>query len=325
MKKKMFVMFLVSCLMLISMACGTKTNNQEVKNEEVEVSEGDFGDLVKLISDESEDSEKEVNTSTSASSYEGSLNGITYRVLSARPLDASEYACEYTDCKGVLVNMVIQNDSEAVISNSTLMSFSFYDEQHDSQSGIELFENVTDSSVDGVIGPGKVLCGEYVLVVDQDTELVTLEITPDLWSDDMAVLTFGVDSVNDQSEYISGTNGNGFGTEFDDEQLSYTVNDAYTTVEEDQTLLTVKMLVQNKGSEESSTYEIPFRVVDEQGKECKMHYSVNSDLLCYIPAGGDQEVEVTFVLKNPESKELELYFVPLGKLEIWDFAHLKLN
>lgn len=319
-KKKMLITCLLVLLSFTLFSCEKENNRLNValnNNEDSQVSQ-----TVNTVEKDSTDPEP-VPVSE-ASSY-GTLNSITYRVLSSRVLDTTEHEVSDPSQKACLVSMVIENNSSDIFINSALMGFTIYDENGQEAYGIELSEKVSKASIDSLCAPDKIIYGEFVILVNKETEEITLSIQPDFMSDDHVDLVFNADGVMDDVLYQSSLDGPNYDLTFTDGLASYQVNEATISQDDDYTLLTLDMTVINNTSEEYTSYEIPFRLIDAKGMISRLHHSVTNDTFAYIPANGEKTSQVTYVLKNPEMKDFDLYFYPLGKKDYLDYLHVRVN
>ncbi|MBN2794092.1 MAG: hypothetical protein JXR88_01700 [Clostridia bacterium] len=321
-KKKMLTLLLIFVFVFTLIACD-KDNETGISNDEKD-------NMASEVSNDTDKTEKDAEKESIESVQKekdsfGTLNEITYRVLSSRLLDASEFNNDDSSTKAYLVSMTIENDSNEIFANSALMSFNFYNEKGQDEYGISLDENISTASVDSIAGPGKIIYGEFVLVVDQNTEEVTLEIVPDFMSDDAVNLTFTLGQINDSTVYSSSTDGPGYEATFTDGKATYHVNNAMLDTDGDKTILILDMIVENNTSEEYTSYEIPFKLMTNRGIASKLHYTNTNDTFTYVPANGEKTAQVTYVIQDEEAKEFDLYFAPLGQNTYFDYMHISLN
>jgi hypothetical protein len=313
-KNSAILFFIIIMLIFTITACG---NNDEDCSEEP-TSQVESED----IQENESQPEEQTNTSNNDITNVATLNNITYTVISSRILDETEYTVDSDGMKALLVDMLIENNSDEYLRLSTLMSFNLIGNSNE-EYGVELSSRIAKGKLDGIVGPNKILRGEFVFLANDNDSDFTLQITPSIMSDLEAKIAFNESSTYDVAPAISSTDGKQIGDEITGKTLSYVINGTSLETVKDRTVLVIDFTAKNNSSEMITEYSIPFGLINANGYTNEMDSKTTNDTLAEIPANGEKSTQIFFKLLEPETTSFDLYLAPMFS-DINEVVHLEL-
>ncbi len=287
-------------------------------------SDEDLSSQTNEVSQEAQESDSQETVETNTSIQSGEIQGGIYRVLGCRELTPEEYSPDYDGMVGILVDMVIENTRDNILNVSPMMAFEIEGSSGETYS-VDTFAKNFKGNLSSIAGKGKIITGSFVFSANQDDTGFTLNITPDFMSDDLLALSFDKGVVYEEHTYQSSTEGKGLGSQLDNGELSYVVNEVTSLQDGDHLNLSILMTVLNNTDEVYDEYEIPFTLIGQDGIKCSLSYKMGNSALAGIPASASKDVEIIYEIENPEVVEYDLYLSPMGKADYWDYIHFSIQ
>ncbi len=337
MKTKLMILLVLILALMVFAGCdgaggASDSSKTQDTSEEANVSleaenPSDSDDGTPVVADTSQETGSGETRETSGGSnlaQSGEIQGVVYRILGCRELTKEEYDPGYDGMVGVLVDMVIENTGDDIISLAPMMAFEIEGDSGESYS-VDAFAKTFSGDLSTLAGKGKIITGSFVFPANVEDSGFRLNITPDFMSDDALVLSFEKGQIYEDNTYQSSTDGKGLGSQFDNEELSYVINDVSFLQEEDHMSLSIFMTVLNNTSDDYDEYQIPFTLIGQDGIECSLSYKMGNSELAGIPASGSKEVEIIYEIKSPDVTEYDLYLSPMGRNDRWDMIHFSID